>query len=85
MAANLAHIHSMQQAAKAARIERIEAILVNLPEGFTSSQSKELFTSALAQAGLEPSPPRLKRLRTYAVRYGLLRFESRLNLWIKLV
>jgi hypothetical protein len=85
MAANLARINRRLREGKAARIERIKAILVNLPEGFTSSRSKELFTSALAQAGLEPSPPRLKRLRTYAVRYGLLRFESRLNLWIKLV
>jgi hypothetical protein len=85
MAANLAHIHSMQRAAKAARIERIKAILVNLPEGFTSSQSKELFASALTLAGHEPTPARLKRLRTYAVRYGLLRYEARLNLWINLV
>jgi hypothetical protein len=85
MAANLAHIHSMQQAAKAARIERIKTILGFLPEGFTSSQSKELFSSALTLAGHEPNAPRLKRLRTYAVRYGLLRYEARLNLWIKLV
>jgi len=85
MAANLARINRRRQEAKAARIDRIKAILVNLPEGFTSSQSKELFSLALAAANLEPTPARLKRLRTYAVRYGLLRFESRLNLWIKLV
>ena len=85
MAANLSRINRRLKEGKAARIERIKAILVNLPEGFTSSQSKELFASALTLAGLEPTPARLKRLRTYAVRYSLLRYEARLNLWIKLV
>ena len=85
MAANLARINRRLQEGKAARIERLKAILVNLPEGFTSSQSKELFASALTLEGYEPTAPRLKRFRTYAVRYGLLRYEARLNLWIKLV
>ena len=85
MAANLARINKRQKEAKAARIERLTAILAKLPEGFTSSQSKELFASAIAQAGYDPTAARLKRFRTYAVRYSLLRFEPRLNLWIKLV
>jgi hypothetical protein len=85
MAANLARINRRQKDGKAARIERIKFILQQCPEGFTSSQSKELFSLALAAANLEPTPARLKRLRTYAVRYGLLRYEARLNLWIKLV
>ena len=84
MAANLAHIHSMQQAAKAARIERIKAILAYLPDNFGPAD-KGLKAYAMQAAGYEPTPARLKRFRTYAVRYGLLRYEARLNLWIKLV
>ena len=84
MAANLAHIHSMQQAAKAARIERIKAILAFLPDTF-GPEHKGLKAYALQAAGYEPTPARIKRFRTYAVRYGLLRFDPTLNLWIKLV
>ena len=85
MRANLERINRRLKDSKAARIERVKVILGFLPEGFTSSQSKELFTNALALAGYDPTAPRLKRLRTYAVRYALLRYEPRLNLWIKLV
>ena len=74
----------MQQAAKAARIERIKAILAFLPDTFSPGH-KGLKAYALKAAGYEPTQARLKRFRTYAVRYGLLRFDPGLNLWIKLV
>jgi hypothetical protein len=84
MAANLAHIHSMQQAAKAARIERIKAILAYLPDTFTPAD-KGFKAYAIQAAGYEPTPARIKRFRTYAVRYRLLRFDAKANLWIKSV
>lgn len=84
MAANLAHLNAMQQAAKAARIERIKAILAYLPDTF-SPADKGLKASAIQAAGFDPTPARIKRFRTYAVRYGLLRFDAKANLWIKLV
>ena len=84
MAANLARINKRQQEAKAARIERLKAILANLPDSFGPSHNG-LKAYAIQAAGYDPTPARLKRFRTYAVRYGLLRFDKRLNLWIKLV
>jgi hypothetical protein len=84
MSANLARINSRQQAAKAARIERLKTILGYLPETF-SANLRGLKAEALSLAGYDPTPARLKRFRTYAVRYGLLKFDAEQNLWIKLV
>jgi hypothetical protein len=84
MAANLAHINALQKAAKAARIERLKAILAFLPDTFSPSH-KGLKAYAIQAAGYDPTPARIKRFRTYAVRYGLLRFDAQANLWIKSV
>lgn len=83
MMAHLTQLNASKKAQKLRREERVRQILQSLPESFPATKSKVLMSRALKDLGLEPNPARLKRLRVYGVRYGLLRYDSASKVWIK--
>lgn len=83
MLANLTSLIASRKALKAQKVSRVGQIVQSLPEAFPASLSRQLMGEALRAAGAEPTAPRLKRLRVYAVRYGFLRFNKLTNSWHK--
>jgi len=83
MMAHLKHLNASKKAQKLKRVERVRQIFQSLPESFPATKSKELMSEALRDLGLEPNPARLKRLRVYGVRYGLLSYDKTQKVWIK--
>ena len=82
MKANLDALIASRKALKVRKGKVVSQIIQGLPKTFQASQSKQLMSQALLAQGLQPDPARLKRLRTQAVRYGLLSYDARRNTWI---
>lgn len=82
MKANLDALIASRKALKVRKGKVVSQIIQGLPKTFQASQSKQLMSQALLAQGLQPDPARLKRLRTQAVRYGLLSYDARRNAWI---
>lgn len=83
MKRNLDRINAHRRLRKAERVERVTQVIKRLPAAFPASQSRGLMAQALASLSLDATPARLKRLRVYAVRYGLLSFDQGKKLWQK--
>ena len=83
MMAHLTRLNASRKAQKLQRVERVRLILQSLPESFPDTKGKALMAEALIAQGLEPTPARLKRLRVYGVRYGLLSYDRASRIWIK--
>jgi len=81
MARHLAGLNATRRLQKAKRVERVTQVIKRLPAAFPASQSKGLMAAALVSLGLEATPARLKRLRVYSVRYGLLTFDRASKVW----
>lgn len=84
MKANLDALIASRKALKLRKVKRVSQVIQRLPGAFTATQSKQLMADALEQEGLDATPARLKRLRVYAVRYGLLTFNPKAQAWNKL-
>jgi hypothetical protein len=82
MKANLDSLVASRKALKERKAHSVTQVIKRLPKTFQASESKQLMADALTAQGLDPSKARLKRLRVYAVRYGLLRFDKAKKLWI---
>jgi hypothetical protein len=82
MKANLDTLIASRKALKVRKAKVVSQVIQRLPKTFQASQSKQLMSEALLAEGLMPDPPRLKRLRVQAVRYGLLSYDARRNAWI---
>ncbi len=85
MKANLDSLVASRKALKERKAHSVTQVIKRLPKTFQASQSKQLMADALTAQGLDPSKARLKRLRVYAVRYGLLRFDKAKKLWINVI
>lgn len=85
MKANLDGLIASRKALKGRKVKRVSQIIQRLPGAFQATESKQLMTEALEAEGLTPSPARLKRLRVYAVRYGLLAYDPGKKAWRKLL
>lgn len=85
MKANLDGLVAARRALKAKKVKRVSQIIQRLPEAFQPTESKQLMAEALEAEGLTPTPARLKRLRVYAVRYGLLSYDPEKKAWKKLL
>lgn len=83
MRRNLDKINALRRLRKADRVERVTQVIQRLPAAFPASLSRGLMAQALAGLNLEATPARLKRLRVYAVRYGLLAYDQGKKLWQK--
>lgn len=83
MADNLITLIASRKALKAKKAKRVSQVIQRLPWAFKATQSKQLMAGALMAEGLDPSPARLKRLRVYAVRYGLLTYDRAKKTWLK--
>lgn len=81
MRANLNGINAARRLRKVKRVERVTQVILRLPRAFQASQSKGLMAQALTSLGLDPNPARLKRLRVYAIRYGLMTYDRARRLW----
>jgi hypothetical protein len=84
MKANLDALIASRKALKAKKVKRVSQVIKRLPRAFKAIESKQLMTEALELEGLTPTPARLKRLRVYAVRYGLLAYDPGQKAWVKL-
>jgi hypothetical protein len=84
MKANLDALIASRKALKARKVKRVSQIIQRLPGAFMATESKQLMTEALEQEGLAATPARLKRLRVYAVRYGLLTYDQKKKAWVKI-
>jgi hypothetical protein len=84
MKANLDALIASRKALKERKAKRVSQIIQRLPGSFKAIDSKQLMTQALEQEGLTPTPARLKRLRVYAVRYGLLAYDPGQKAWVKI-
>jgi hypothetical protein len=84
MKANLDALIASRKALKVKKVKRVSQIIQRLPGAFKAIESKQLMTQALEQEGLTPTPARLKRLRVYAVRYGLLTYDQGKKAWVKI-
>lgn len=85
MKANLDALIASRKALKARKVKRVSQVIKRLPGAFTATESKQLMAEALEAEGLQASPARIKRLRVYAVRYGLLTFDQARKSWIKCI
>ena len=85
MKANLDGLVAARKALKGRKVKRVSQIIQRLPGAFKAIESKQLMSEALEAEGLTPSPARLKRLRVYAVRYGLLTYDPGQKAWKKLL
>lgn len=85
MKANLDGLIASRKALKGRKVKRVSQIIQRLPGAFKAIESKQLMSEALEAEGLTPSPARLKRLRVYAVRYGLLAYDPGQKAWKKLL
>lgn len=83
MKANLDALIASRKALKAKKVKRVSQVIKRLPGSFTATESKQLMAEALEAEGLEASQARIKRLRVYAVRYGLLSYDQGRKAWIK--
>jgi hypothetical protein len=84
MKANLDALIASRKALKERKVKRVSQIIQRLPKAFKTTESKGLMRDALEQEGLTPTPARLKRLRVYAVRYGLLAYDPKQKAWVKI-
>jgi hypothetical protein len=84
MKANLDALIASRKALKAKKVKRVSQVIKRLPRAFKAIESKQLMTEALELEGLTPTPARLKRLRVYAVRYGLLAYDPGQKAWVNL-
>jgi hypothetical protein len=84
MKANLDALIASRKALKAKKVKRVSQVIKRLPRAFKAIESKQLMTEALELEGLTPTPARLKRLRVYAVRYGLMAYDPGQKAWVKL-
>jgi hypothetical protein len=82
MKANLDALIASRKALKARKGKVVSQVIQRLPKTFQASKSKQLMSDALLAQGLQPDPGRLKRLRTQAVRYGLLTYDAQKKCWI---
>lgn len=85
MAENLAKLIEKRKSLSQSKRRKAKLITQHLPDSFPASRSKELMTAACELAGVAATPDRLHRLRVYAVRYGLLKYDQRAKLWVKLL
>jgi hypothetical protein len=83
MSAHLTRLNASRSLQRAQRMERVRLIVQSLPESFPATKSRALMAQALTTLGLEPTPDRLKRLRVYGVRYGLLSYDRASRIWHK--
>lgn len=81
MARHLQRLNATRRLQKAKRVERVSQVIKRLPAAFPASQSRGLMAAALVSLGLEATPARIKRLRVYAVRYGLMTFDQASQVW----
>ena len=81
MARHLGRLNAHRRLLKTRRVERVSQVISRLPAAFPASQSRGLMAAALVSLGLEATPARLKRLRVYAVRYGLMTYDPARKLW----
>ena len=83
MASNLSTLIASRKALKAKKVNRVSQVIKRLPRSFKATESKQLMAGALLAEGLDPTPARLKRLRVYAIRYGLTTYDQATKTWHK--